>query len=166
MKMIIIHDVNLLKGIPDWMLKEAWEDCIHMVKNLALTGKPNDIFLDNLESFPIDDLVSYALRIDAEMNKRRIGHSIGCFNYWLFPTNKHNARWRLTYKNCKRYGLKRLDKHAYCIVNQPFADLYGFGCIFNDVAEYAFMSRMFVDGAVSEEEFSHFCAVYERYKGR
>lgn len=165
MNFIIIHSVKLLDALPTWMLKDTWGDCVRMARELANYGQIDDPFLKNIKEFPVDDLVTYAIHVATAMYNRNRAFDPNDFNQWLFPTNKQNARYRLTYKNCKRYGLKRRNKHCFVLVDEPFTNFYGFGYIFNSLQEFDFISHLWVDDVITTDEWDTFSEAYGKLKG-
>ena len=164
MTFMILPHYKLLKYLPNFILEDVFWSCWSMARDLALYGKIDDLFLGQINEFPVDDLVTYGKFVEAEAHNAGIELGIYTIDTWLLPTNKQDARYRLTYKNCKRNGLKRQARTHFVTVETPFSMLYGTGLILNESQTYQFLTHLWTNNAISDYDWNKFKEGYYKLK--
>ena len=70
---------DLIPVLPTKQLKGQWRECCAIASGIAENGTPGHLLVNKIMDYPLSHFVAYTKLVDAEMDRRGIGHRIGAF---------------------------------------------------------------------------------------
>ncbi len=61
---------KLIQSLPDELLKEQLDSCVHMAENISIYGFPDDTSVNDVMKFPIQQFRDYCNMVIFELNRR------------------------------------------------------------------------------------------------
>lgn len=114
---------DLIDVLPRQQLLGQWRECCLIIRQMALTGTPHHILVNKILDYPLDHFVTYALMVQAEMERRGYKCDVEKFNLWLYPFGPEDAACKLTFANCRKYGIARMNRSGFVVVSRD--ELFG-----------------------------------------
>lgn len=73
---------QLIDALPNKQLKGQWRECCAIAKGIN-EQKPLPLLVNRIADYPLSHFVAYTKLVDAEMNKRGIGHRVEAFTQYF-----------------------------------------------------------------------------------
>ena len=74
---------HLIEALPNRQLKGQWRECCAIAKGIHDNGTPGHLLVNKIMDYPISHFCAYTKMIDAEMDRRGIGHRAGAFTQYF-----------------------------------------------------------------------------------
>ena len=74
---------QLIGVLPNNQLKGQWRECCAIAKSIKLHGTPNHLLVNKVTDYPLSHLAAYGKLVDAELDRRGIGHRPEAFTQYF-----------------------------------------------------------------------------------